>query len=233
MDKESKKQGGRSRVEWEHLEEWVRGEAQAFIQGVLEDEVTEFLGRRKSERREPVDAPAGYRNGHGKPRRLTLRCGTVTVQRPRVRECGERFVSRVLPLFKRKSEAVSELLPELYLHGLAQGDFELALRGLVGAGAPLSGPTVARLKEKWQAEFAAWKSRRLDDLAVVYLWVDGIYVKAGLEKEKAALLVVLATLSDGRRRWCWRWSPVTGSRRRVGPRSCAISSGVGYGRRGW
>lgn len=29
--------------------------------------------------------------------------------------------------------------------------------------------------------------------------MDGIYVKAGLEKEKAALLVVLAALSDGRK----------------------------------
>ena len=28
-------------------------------------------------------------------------------------------------------------------------------------------------------------------------WVDGVYVKAGLEKEKAVLLVVLAALSDG------------------------------------
>ena len=40
-------------------------------------------------------------------------------------------------------------------------------------------------------------SRPLDDLEVVYLWVDGVYVKAGLEKEKAVLLVVLAALSDG------------------------------------
>jgi putative transposase len=30
------------------------------------------------------------------------------------------------------------MLPELYLHGLAKGDFELALRGLLGDGAPLS-----------------------------------------------------------------------------------------------
>ena len=29
------------------------------------------------------------------------------------------------------------------------------------------------------------------------MWVDGVYVKAGLEKEKAAVLVVLAALSDG------------------------------------
>jgi transposase-like protein len=94
---------------------------------------------------------------------------------------------------------VEELMPELYLHGLAQGDFELALRGLLGEGAPLSGNTVARLKEKWQAELEIWQSRSLDDVEPVYVWVDGIYVKAGLEKEKAALLVVLGALSDGRK----------------------------------
>jgi len=55
------------------------------------------------------------------------------------------------------------------------------------------------LKAKWHAEHEQWASRRLDALEVVYLWVDGIYVKAGLEKEKAAVLVVLAGLSDGRK----------------------------------
>ena len=61
----------------------------------------------------------------------------------------------------------------------------------------MSANTVARLKEKWQAEWEAWQSRALDDLQVVYLWADGIYVKAGLEKEKAVLLVVIVALSDG------------------------------------
>jgi putative transposase len=70
------------------------------------------------------------------------------------------------------------LLPELYLHGLAQGDFDLALRGLLGAGAPLSASSIARLKAGWQAEYDLWKSRPVEDLEVVYLWVDGIYVKA-------------------------------------------------------
>ena len=45
----------------------------------------------------------------------------------------------------------------------------------------------------------AWQSRRLDDLEVVYLWADGVYIKAGLEKEKAVILVVIGALSDGRK----------------------------------
>jgi putative transposase len=186
-------------VTWEGLEPWVREQIQGLIQGVLEAEVTELLGRCKSERRAPVDAPPGYRNGHGKPRTLTLGCGTVTLQRPRVRGVEERFESRVLPLFVKRTTAVNDLLPELYLHGLAEGDFDLALRGLLGEAAPLSASTVARLKEKWQAEWAAWQTRSLEELEVVYLWVDGVYVKAGLEDRKAAVLVALAGLSDGQK----------------------------------
>lgn len=121
------------------------------------------------------------------------------MQRPRVRGVEERFESRILPLFVRRTKEVADLLPELYLHGLAEGDFDLALRGLLGEEAPLSASTVARLKSKWEAEWEAWRKQPLDGLEAVYLWVDGVYVKAGLEKERAALLVAIAALSDGRK----------------------------------
>lgn len=152
---------------WEQLEGFVREHIQRFIQALLEEEVTALLGRPKSARRASVDASAGMRNGHGKSRRLSLSAGTITVRRPRVRGMGERFVSRVLPLFKRRTREVGELLPTLYLHGLALGDFDLALRGLLGEAAPLSPTSLARLKAQWQLEYATWKRRRLDDLEVV------------------------------------------------------------------
>jgi putative transposase len=184
---------------WERLEEFVRQHVQRFIQALLEEEVTELLGRTKSARREAIDTPPGYRNGHDKPRHLTLTSGTITIRRPRVRDLNERFVSRVLPLFKRQTKEVGELLPQLYLHGLALGDFELALRGLLGDGVPLSPASLLRLKTRWQAEYETWKTRRLDDLEVVYIWADGLYVKAGLEDTKAALLVMIGALSNGQK----------------------------------
>ena len=181
------------------MEDWVRGQVQELIQDVLEQEVTEFLGRVKSARRSESDNDGGYRNGYAKPRKLTLSSGTIRLRRPRVRNTDEQFESRLLPLFVHRSETVADLIPELYLHGLSEGDFDLALRGLLGEDAPVSASTVARLKDKWGAEFDEWRTRHLDDLGVVYMWVDGVYVKAGLEKEKAAVLVVLAALSDGRK----------------------------------
>ncbi|MCI0408478.1 MAG: IS256 family transposase [Acidobacteria bacterium] len=197
MEEKNTKGTEASRVVWGALEQWARGKIQEWLQWLLETEVTELLGREKSERREAVDAGAGFRNGYGKPRRLSMTSGTITVRRPRVRGLEGRFESRILPAFKRRTEQVGELLPELYLHGLAQGDFELALRGLLGEGAPLSPSSIARLTAGWQNEYEAWKSRPLDELEVVYVWADGIYVKAGLEKEKAAVLVVIGALRDG------------------------------------
>ena len=182
---------------WETLETYARGEIQGFLQRVLEEEVEALLGRKKSERRRLESV--GYRNGHGRPRQLALTSGTITVRRPRVRDLDERFVSRVLPLFQRRTREVGALLPELYLHGLATGDFELALRGLLGDAAPLSASSIQRLKADWQGQYDAWRRRELADLSLVYVWADGIYVKAGLEDAKAALLVLIGALADGRK----------------------------------
>jgi putative transposase len=222
---------------WEHLEDFVRVQVQQFIQALLEEEVTELLGRTKSARREVIDAAPGYRNGYGKPRRLTLTNGTITVRRPRVRDLNERFVSRVLPLFKRQTKEVGELLPQLYLHGLALGDFALALRGLLGEGAPLSPASLLRLKVQWQLEYDAWKRRRLDDLEVVYMWADGLYVKAGLEDTRAALLVTIGVLTSGQkvilavesgqRESKESWGMILRDLRKRGlkPRRCTIADG--------
>ena len=197
MSKRTPREAPPSTVTWETLEDFTRQRIQGFVQQLLEDEVTELLGRGRSERRTTVDAEVGYRNGYGKSRRLSMQGGTIRVRRPRVRGLEERFESRVLPLFARRTKEVGAMLPELYLHGLSKGDFELALRGLLGDGAPLSASSIERLRASWQVQFDEWKSRSLEDRDLVYVWADGIYVKAGLEKEKAALLVVMGAQRDG------------------------------------
>ena len=188
-----------SRATYEVLEEMVRAKVQEYIQEILEDEVETFLGRKKSERVEMVDGALGYRNGHGKQKKFSLMNGTITVRRPRVRKTEERFESKIIPFFKRRSKEVGQLLPELYLHGLAKGDFNLALRGLLGEGAPLSASSIDRLKAKWQLEYEQWSRHDLSSLELVYQWADGIYVKAGLEKDKAALLVIIGGLTNGKK----------------------------------
>ena len=199
MKKETPRTPSVSTATWETLEDFARFKIQEFVQSLLYEEVAALLGRRPSERRADVDAVPGYRNGYGKPRKLSMQTGTITVRRPRVRGLEARFESRLLPLFARRTREVGAMLPELYLHGLSKGDFELALRGLLGEGAPLSPSSIERLRSGWQAEYDTWKSRPLEDRELVYLWADGVYVKAGLEKERAALLVVIGAMRDGRK----------------------------------
>jgi putative transposase len=187
-----------SRVCYETMEAHARSRIRSWLQDLLEGEVTEFLGRAKSQRRKGLEqAASGYRNGYGKPRRVALTAGTITVRRPRMRNLSERFESRVLPLFKRRTAELGAMLPQLYLHGLSSGDFELALRGLLGEGAPLSASSLARLKGAWQAEYEDWKRADLSKLELVYWWADGLYVKAGLADRKAALLVIVGATASG------------------------------------
>ena len=122
------------------------------------------------------------------PRRLAMSSGTITLRRPRVRGVEERFESRVLPLFARRTKELGALLPELYLHGLAEGDFELAMRGLLGEGAPLSKSSIRRLRAGWTAEFEEWSQRRLEGREVVYVWADGMVKSRVVCKSERKLL---------------------------------------------
>ena len=51
MDKGATKEPGTSTPAWDELEEWTRGRIQEWMQQLLVEEVTEFLGRRKYQRR--------------------------------------------------------------------------------------------------------------------------------------------------------------------------------------
>jgi len=54
------------------LETFARQSMQQVLQRKLEEEVDGVLGRARYERRQEVNGVPGYRNGFGKPRRLSL-----------------------------------------------------------------------------------------------------------------------------------------------------------------
>src|SRR4051794_16874677 len=71
---------------------------------------------------------------------VTVGSGTVAVQAPRINDkrineqTGERqkFSSKILPAYARRSPKVNDVLPVLYLRGLCTGDFRPALEQLLG-----------------------------------------------------------------------------------------------------
>lgn len=61
----------------------------------------------------------------------------------------------------------------------------------------LSPASIQRLRAKWEAEYETWKEEDLSWLEPLYIWGDGIYVKASIGKDKAALLTTMVSMSDG------------------------------------
>lgn len=178
------------------LDVLAREGGQRMLISALEQEIEEFLGRSRYEH--GPGRRRGYRNGVGKPRKIAVGCGTLEVRPPRVRGNEEPFRSHLLPRYQRSSEAIRAVLPELYLQGLATEDFEPALRTLLGEAAPLSPASIVRLKAQWQAEYEAWQRRPLEP-RYAYCWADGLYLKAGPEDEKTAVLIVIGVTADGQK----------------------------------
>ena len=114
--------------------------------------------------------------------------GTV-ISQPRVNDKRgdaqgqrQRFTSKILPPYLRRTKSLDELIPWLYLRGISTGDFTEALQALLGPQAKgLSATNIVRLKESWQQEWKTWSQRSLEDKRYVYVWADGIHFNIRLE----------------------------------------------------
>ena len=165
----------------------------------LEEEVNGFLERARYQRGKKF---RGYRNGYHPPRELTVGLGPVKVQVPRVAKvphdvAPQGFQSQIVRRYQRASETTRRLFTRLYLEGLATGDFEPVFRELVGETTALSPNAIVRLKECWQKDYESWRRRPLWEHRYAYVWADGVYLGAGLEKEKTAFLCVVGARDDG------------------------------------
>jgi hypothetical protein len=67
-------------AQWATLEAKAREGIQNRLQDLLEAEATEFLARPRYARRPSSIPERVFRNGHGKPRRVSLTSGTITVR---------------------------------------------------------------------------------------------------------------------------------------------------------
>ena len=188
------------------LDELVRQGAQRMLQTAIEVEVDEFLAEH-AERRDACGHRLVVRNGRLPARELLTGAGRLALEQPRVRDNSRgtdervRFSSSILPPYLRRSKAIDELIPWLYLKGISTGDFSEALQSLLGKDAPALGPNVVvRLKEQWGQEYDQWSRRDLSEREYVYVWADGIHVNVRLENEanqRQCLLVLMGATPDG------------------------------------
>lgn len=171
------------------LELFAREGARIVLTIALEEEVTEFLERRRYERR--CDNHRGYRNGH-RERRVSCGAGEIEIATPRVSDTKETFRSRLLKAWQRRSQALEEVIPLLYVEGLSTRDFRRALTPLWGKSG-LSKSTISRANQALKESFNNWRKRDLSLEDIVYLFLDGIYLGVrGGSREKEAILLTIA-----------------------------------------
>lgn len=188
------------------LDELVREGARRMLQSAIDAEVDAFIASH-ADRTDEQGRRLVVRNGHLPEREILTGAGSIPVTQGRVRDNDPdrsqrvTFSPSVLPSYLRKTSAIEELIPWLYLKGISTGDFSEALQSLVGErAAGLSANVVCRLKEQWCGEYDAWSKRDLSDKHYVYLWADGIYAKVRLEDDankKQCLLVLMGATPDG------------------------------------
>ena len=189
------------------LTEVLRDGAQRMLTEAIEAEVADWI-EAHADLRDQQGRRRVIRNGY-KPRRSILTgWGPVQVRQPRVRDEGrvhegERFCSKILPPYLRKTKSVEELIPWLYLKGISTGDFSEALAAILGPDAPgLSATTITRLKAMWEGQYKDWSRRSLAGKHYVYVWADGVHFNVRLEdagNDRQCILVLMGATEPGRK----------------------------------
>jgi len=191
------------------LTEILRQGAQQMLAAAIEKEVAEYIAAHADER-DDVGHRLVVRNGHTPARSIQTGVGSVSVARPRVDDRRidaegnrKRFTSKILPPYLRRTKAIDELVPWLYLKGISTGEFPEALQALLGPGAEgLSATNICRLKRTWEEDWKQWSRRDLTGKQYVYVWADGIHFNIRLEDEankKQCILVLMGATADGRK----------------------------------
>ena len=186
------------------LDDLAREGARRMLMAALQVEVAQYVDAYQ-EARDASGRRLVVRHGQAEARKVTCGAGTVEVRAPRVNDKRvdatgqrERFTSRILPPYMRRSPKVAEVLPILYLRGLSTGDFREALPVLLGDDAAgLSATNIARLTAVWEDEYRQFRQRDLADRDYVYVWVDGIHFNIRLEDDRLCTLVVIGARADG------------------------------------
>ena len=191
------------------LNEILQQGAQQMLASAIENEVADYL-KGHADQRDENGRRLVVRNGYLPAREIQTGIGQVAVRQPRVNdkrvdEQGQhqRFTSKILPPYLRRTKSLDELIPWLYLRGISTGDFTEALEALLGPQAKgLSATNIVRLKESWQQEWKSWSQRSLEGKRYVYVWADGIHFNIRLEdpgNNKQCILVLMGATEEGRK----------------------------------
>lgn len=172
--------------------------AQLLLQTALEAQVTMMLGRERYERAATSDdARAGMRNGYC-PTTIKTTAGPVTLQRPKLRGTTERVAERLFGKGVTRTNALESLVIAGFVRGLSVRDVEAALAEALGPEAAVSKSTVSRICAEIKTQFEQWSARRLDEVELDYLFLDGSHFKYHVGAAAEPVLAAWGIDTDGK-----------------------------------
>lgn len=169
-----------------------------LVQEMLEQEVTDYLGREHYQRQPAEQEHRGYRNGY-EPGRIRTAEGEMVVQVPQVRDAPVSYRSRLMSFLRGNSDVLERLAVEMYARGLSTRDIEDALQEATGDRL-LSRTAVSQLTDVLWEEYEAFAQRDLSGFEVEYLFLDAVY--ESLREQgggKEGVLCAWAVCADGRK----------------------------------
>lgn len=178
------------------MSQFIRLAVQGMVQQVLEQEVTDYLGRERYERQAEV---TGYRNGY-KPGRLRSAEGEVSFDVPQVRASEQPYRSKLLEFLRGNSDVLEYLVTQMYSRGLSTRDVEDAFRDPHTGEMLLSRTAVSEITDSLWEDYQHFCQRDLSDFEVEYLFVDAVYESLRRQGSvKEALLCAWGICRDGRK----------------------------------
>jgi transposase-like protein len=174
------------------LSERIRQGVEDLLNGLLQEEVEQFVGAGKYER---TGNRRGYRSGSYE-RQYQTRVGDVNIKMPQTKLIP--FSSEVIERYRRREASVEEALIEMYLAGVSTRRVQDITEALFDSA--VKPGTVSRLNQQVYEKLEAWRQRPLE-MAFPYVYLDGIALKrqwAG-EVKNVSVLVAAGVSEDGRR----------------------------------
>jgi len=177
---------------YEMIRDDIRETIGQYLSGLMDAELTHFLGRKRYERRQ---GDVNHRNG-SYDRNFTLKgIGEVDLQVPRDRKGA--FKTHVIPRGKRYEDALRQDLCLMFLTGISTRSLSMISKKLIGR--KISAGEVSNVNKQLIEAAEKWRTRDLSQESIKYMFLDGVCfdMRIGKSIETVPVLVAIGVKKTG------------------------------------
>ena len=115
------------------------------------------------------------------------------MQVPQVRETEKVFQSKILDAYVSRTEKLDELIARMYVHGMSTRDIEATFADVL-SGTGVSKSVVSRVTRCLSEDFEAFRKRDLSNEKLLYLELDGTYLRYHQGADPSSLRPAIALM---------------------------------------